>query len=138
MCRGVKLAEFRLTDTGTTMQQRRHFSRVLFNARATLRGDGGASPCQVLDLSLKGALLRVTDSQAWPPAARCTLELALDDEQQANIRMDARVVHREGPVIGLHCVAIDLDSITHLRRLVELNLGDDAVLQREVSALSAE
>lgn len=120
------------------MQQRRHFSRVLFNATATLRGAGVASPCQVLDLSLKGALLRLADSQDWPPAARCTLELGLDGGPQANIRMDAQVAHREGSVIGLHCVAIDLDSITHLRRLVELNLGDDALLQREVSALTTE
>lgn len=120
------------------MQQRRHFSRVLFNARATLSGDGQISPCDVLDLSLKGALVRVADSQAWPPTSRCELELALDPEQQAMIRISGQVAHREGPVIGLHCVAIDLDSITHLRRLVELNLGDDTQLQREISALTAE
>ena len=120
------------------MEQRRHFSRVLFNARATLSGKAHASPCEVLDLSLKGALVRVADGQAWPPEAGCALELALDSGHQANIRMDAKVAHREGQVIGLHCVGIDLDSITHLRRLVELNLGDDAVLQREVSALTAE
>jgi hypothetical protein len=120
------------------MQQRRHFSRVLFNARATLSGDTHASPCEVLDLSLKGALVRVADSQDWSPEASCRLELALDGGPQANICMSAQVAHREGQVIGLHCVAIDLDSITHLRRLVELNLGDDSVLQREVSALSSE
>lgn len=120
------------------MEQRRHFSRVLFKARATLRGNANAAPCEVLDLSLKGALVRVTDNQPWPPESTCTLELALDGGQQVTIRMDAKVAHREGAVIGLHCVAIDLDSITHLRRLVELNLGDDALLQREVSALTTE
>jgi len=30
---------------------------------------------------------------------------------------------------------IDLDSISHLRRLVELNLGDEALLERELAAL---
>ena len=39
---------------------------------------------------------------------------------------------------GLHCLAIDIDSVTHLRRLVELNLGDPALLEREVSALVAD
>ena len=34
--------------------------------------------------------------------------------------------------------SIDLDSITHLRRLVELNLGDEKLLERELSHLAAE
>ena len=49
--------------------------------------------------------------------------------------MEARVVHVEGRYAGLRCLAIDLDSVTHLRRLVELNLGDPALLERELSAL---
>lgn len=120
------------------MEQRRHFSRVLFKARATLSDNANAVPCEVLDLSLKGALVRVADAPAWRPESTCRLDLALDSGQEVSIRIDAQVAHREGQVIGLHCVAIDLDSITHLRRLVELNLGDDAVLQRELSALNAE
>ena len=37
----------------------------------------------------------------------------------------------------LACAArsIDLDSITHLRRLVELNSGDAAMLERELHTL---
>ena len=41
----------------------------------------------------------------------------------------------EGGKIGLQCESIDLDSITHLRRLVELNAGDPALLDRELSSL---
>jgi hypothetical protein len=37
----------------------------------------------------------------------------------------------------LLCESIDLDSITHLRRLVELNAGDPALLERELTALVA-
>lgn len=120
------------------MEQRRHFSRILFKAAATLAGHQRTAPCEVLDLSLKGALVRVTDGAAWPTALDCTLRLVLDRQNQATIGMSCQVAHREGNVVGLHCVEIDLDSITHLRRLVELNLGDESILQREVSALSAE
>lgn len=119
------------------MTQRRHFSRVFFQAAATLSSAGTRWPCEVLDLSLKGALLRLPAGQP-APAGRCRLELTLDEAQQARIGMDAEVAHREGDVLGLHCLSIDLDSITHLRRLVELNLGDDAILQRDLSALSSE
>lgn len=120
------------------MEQRRHFSRVLFKAKATLGAGGSRVPCDVLDLSLKGALLRVADHRPWTTHLDCTLELSLDPAHQTVIRMKGRVAHSEGPVIGLRCVEIDLDSITHLRRLVELNVGDDALLQRELSALSSE
>jgi hypothetical protein len=53
----------------------------------------------------------------------------------AAITMETRVVHREGDDAGLRCLSIDLDSVTHLRRLVELNLGDPALLDRELSEL---
>lgn len=120
------------------MEQRRHFSRILFNASAALSGNGQSHPCEVLDLSLKGALVRVAASEHWVPTLACTLELVLDLDRQAIIRMACRVAHRDGPIVGLRCVEIDLDSITLLRRLVELNLGNEAVLQRDVSSLTAE
>lgn len=129
-----------MTSTGVPMEQRRHFSRVLFKAKASLRADAQSpsQPCEVLDLSLKGALVKVASGEQWLPEQACLLELELDAEHRARIRMASRISHRQGQVIGLHCVEIDLDSITHLRRLVELNVGDDAILQRELSALSAE
>jgi hypothetical protein len=49
--------------------------------------------------------------------------------------MDTAVAHIEGTRVGLRCLHIDLDSITELRRLVELNLGDAAQLDRELHAL---
>ena len=39
----------------------------------------------------------------------------------------------------MRCTEIDLESMTNLRRLVELNLGDEAALNREIHAMvSAE
>jgi hypothetical protein len=119
------------------MPQRRQFSRVFFRAGATLASAGSTQACEVLDLSLKGALLRLPADQP-APTGHCRLELTLDADQEVRIGMEAEVAHHEGDVIGLHCLSIDLDSITHLRRLVELNLGDDSLLQRELSALSSE
>lgn len=118
------------------LEQRRHFSRVLFNAAACLGVDGGDRPCTVSDLSFKGALLRITDAPVPAPGTPCRLELRLADDD-ARIFMDATVAHVEGERVGIHCDSIDLDSISHLRRLVELNLGDESLLQRDFSALIA-
>jgi len=43
--------------------------------------------------------------------------------------------HIEENHIGLKCHSIDIDSITHLKRLVELNLADETLLHRELETL---
>jgi hypothetical protein len=49
--------------------------------------------------------------------------------------MRVRVAHNHGEHIGLQCRHIDLDSITHLRQLVAANLGDAALLDRELAQI---
>lgn len=115
--------------------ERRRFSRVIFRRPATLEAEGERVTCELLDVSLKGALAEATGLRAGP-GTRCTLSVRLD-AGDARIRMDGEIVHREGTLVGVRCTEIDLDSISHLRRLVELNLGDDAALHRELSALVA-
>ena len=45
------------------------------------------------------------------------------------------VSHIKANHIGLKCHYIDIDSITHLKRLIELNLADDELLHRELAML---
>lgn len=112
----------------------RNFSRILFNAPATLLVERLELPCEVLDLSLRGALLRSPTPLAIGVRAELALTLGSDD---ARIVMSGDIAHIERDHIGLHCVQIDVDSITHLRRLLELNLENPALLERELSALIA-
>ncbi len=49
--------------------------------------------------------------------------------------MKGNVVHQSGQFIGIECVHIDLDSMTNLRRLVELNTGDEKLLEKELSEM---
>ena len=118
------------------MEQRRHFSRVLFETEARLQSGEQQIGCKIHDLSLRGALIIVSDPAAWSVGQACTLTLRLDADHATSIQMEGTVAHIDGSVIGVHCERIDLDSITHLRRLVELNVGDEALLQRELSALT--
>ena len=114
--------------------ERRRFSRIAFHRPAQLDAAGELIPCELLDVSLKGALFEVPASARARVGQPATLTIRLD-AGDATIRMSGQVVHREGGQVGLRCVEIDLDSIAHLRRLVELNLGDEDVLERELSAL---
>jgi len=113
---------------------RRQFSRVLFQTSARVLLEGVPISVHVIDISLRGALVRLGAPAHPLPGMLCILELALG-EGETVIRMTAEVAHGETDNLGLICREIDLDSMTHLRRLVELNLGDEALLDRELSAL---
>ncbi|MDX1676934.1 PilZ domain-containing protein [Arsukibacterium sp.] len=117
------------------MEQRR-FSRVSFQSAAHLETTTQSYPAEVLDLSLKGALISIP--QGWQPDVTEPLLLRIHlTGYPIDVRMQVSVTHQHDDVIGLHCDKIDLESAGHLKRLIELNLGDSQLLSRELSELSA-
>lgn len=114
--------------------QRRKYSRIHFHTGARLSIGAIEFDCEVRDLSLKGALLQIHEGTLPVVGETCLLEIALD-AQGPTIRMEGEIAHTEGRKLGLTCREIDLDSITHLRRLLELNLGAPELLNREFAAL---
>jgi hypothetical protein len=114
--------------------ERRNFSRVNFAVPAFVVSTTGLFDVQVLDLSLKGALVSVPTAQGLALGAQCQLHITLNDEGD-RIVMGAEVAHLEGTHMGLLCRNIDIDSMTHLRRLVEFHLVLPNMLERELTAL---
>lgn len=104
------------TETG----ERRRFSRIGFDGLATLTQGESSYPAQVLDISIKGVLIRVNqpDEVSHSPAS-LYIELA----DGLCIGMDIRLVHRHDEYLGFHCESIDVESAAHLRRMMELNLN---------------
>lgn len=49
--------------------------------------------------------------------------------------MNGSIAHKIENRVGIHCKTIDIDSMTHLRKLVEYNLGDHDLLERDLEAL---
>ncbi len=114
---------------------KRRFARVVFDSSAELNVSGHRITGQVHDVSLKGALLITEDNFD---------NIQLEDSgnfeftisgSEITINMEIKVAHLEPHRIGVECTSIDLDSASHLRRLVEMNLGDETLLQRELHAL---
>ncbi len=116
--------------------EQRQFSRIPFDAVAHIHNVTGKldAQCAVIDISLSGIL--ITKPMDWQGrlAEQYQIDLVLI-ESQAVIKMTASVAHIDPARVGFHCEQLDLDSLSHLKRLVELNLGDDALLHRELSAL---
>jgi hypothetical protein len=115
--------------------ERRHFVRVGFDAPALLTTATAAFSVHVLDLSLKGALIMVPAQAALRQGTLCQLTIPLADTGN-HIAMSTEVAHVQGLHTGLLCKGIDLDSVTHLRRLIELQLGDPALLERDLGELT--
>lgn len=117
-------------------QQRRHLSRIPFDAQFQIHiaGDPTVYSGHVIDLSLKGALIE------RPP----TLPVQLDDvfildmhlgNGDVHIQMEVRVAHLHAQTLGIVREHLDLTSMTHLCRFLELNLGSHASLERELDEM---
>jgi len=116
--------------------ERRRFSRIPFEATAHINSHQGElhPNCHIIDISLNGVLISTPVGWVGKMADHYDIDLVLD-KAQIVIKMEASVAHIDSDTVGFSCSHIDVDSITHLKRLVELNLGDDSLLHRELSAL---
>jgi hypothetical protein len=117
-------------------QERRRFHRIDFDARVEIAHGDNNWQAQLLDISLKGVLLTKLGHYELPATSVLPVKIILSD--QTNIAMSTQVVHQTVDQVHLSCVTIDIDSISHLRRLIELNLGDADAAERELSELLAE
>ena len=125
-----------MTLTAPNMEERRHFSRIKFHSRCQLQQITQHWQVQLLDISLNGLLVKV-DSDPLPDE-EMPISVVMELENRAKIRFNALICHREGGLMGLERQHIDLDSLSHLRRLLELNLGNAAAANRELFDLVNE
>ncbi len=116
--------------------ERRRFSRVRFDTAATLAQEGSAYHAHLLDISLNGVLVETPDNYEFRADKPVDLSIILSDE--AEIQMQVALVHSSSDYLGFRCESIDVDSIAHLRRLIELNLDDPAASERVLSELVAD
>ena len=119
----------------TTVEKRR-FTRIPFEAAVTLTSPNGIWHAKLLDISLKGVLTSRPLNWIWQGGDYFLVEVH-PPENPFTIRMETVVAHADQDKVGLRCTHIDIDSVSHLRRLVELNIGDEDTLGRELAALGA-
>lgn len=121
-----------MTEAATN---RRHFHRILFDRPVHIVAGEDHFEAQLVDISLKGLLMKsVTPWQATAgDGVYVTVDLGTGDT--CCISFDAEVRHVEGDTVGVRAREMDLESAQHLRRLVELNLADPLLLEREFEEL---
>ncbi|MEM9533255.1 MAG: PilZ domain-containing protein [Pseudomonadota bacterium] len=119
--------------SGGDSSERRRFHRINLDAQVHLYSGSQAWRSELIDISLKGALLKRPDEWSGKPGDFYRIEIRL--EGGVVISMSVGVAHISEDRIGFICQRIDMDSFVHLKRLVELNLGDATLLTRELSGL---
>ncbi|MEW8028404.1 MAG: PilZ domain-containing protein [Candidatus Thiodiazotropha sp.] len=115
-------------------KERRRFHRILFDAPATIIRQQHSYPTSLIDISLKGALLKRPADWPGESGDEVVIEVMLN-HVDAVISMHALCAHEESQHIGVLCREIDMESIMLLRRLIELNIADEEQLQRDLEAL---
>jgi hypothetical protein len=122
-------------DMSSTNREQRHFSRVPFDCAADITCNGSHWSTQLVDICLNGVLLARPDG--WTPTvgSECKVEIKLNGQDVLITMEQAVVAHIQSDRVGVKCENIDIDSIAHLRRLVELNLGDPELVNRELHTL---
>ena len=117
-----------------SQHERRRFHRIATDKPVDVMIGDKHYPGTVLDISLRGLLfLNAGDTQP-EHGAEAKAHIKLDDELCC-IDLAGEVAHIEGERIGLHCTSMDLESAAKLRRMVELNLADNELLERELAQL---
>ena len=116
--------------------EKRNFSRIPFIADVQLHFvlPHAKLTASLLDISLKGALVETLQPATTLKSKACRLSLELGEGGE-RIVMEGTVVHHEGKLMGIECRHIDMDSMINLRRLMELNLGDENLLERELGEM---
>lgn len=117
-----------------TQENKRAFTRIFFDAETVITQGDQLWQVQLLDISLRGVLVDMLPGQALDSRQPADISIHLGGDIQ--ICMTGHVANARDNKVGLTCDFIDIDSMTHLRRLVELNTGDTSLLERELHLLA--
>lgn len=107
--------------------EKRRFSRIPFSADCSFSCATVSCRAELVDISLKGALIRL-ENERCPIDTDCSLALYLDG-LETPLLFGGKVVHTREDRVGIMFVSTDVESMIHLRRLLETNsMNPDRVL----------
>jgi hypothetical protein len=122
-----------IEEEKSNSNERRKFSRISIHKPAIIEADGKTWHAELLDISLKGVWLEKPADFPCEEGKSVNIEIELGETEK--IKMKAHTAHCEGNEAGFAWDEIDIDSLDHLRRMLELNAGDSSLIERELSEL---
>ena len=117
------------------MTEKRRFSRIIYQVPALIEQGDLAMEATIQDLSLHGLLLKVEDAKQLDSLLPVEVGFSFIQSEQM-MQFSAGIVSIAGNVIRLKISNIDIESISQLKRFIELNVGNNELLSRELEHLS--
>lgn len=114
------------------MVERRNFQRVPFATEAEINCEEKKIHGELLDISLQGALIEGKGNIPFETGNICELSVLLVDSE-ITLQFDVDLVHREDNRLGFKFIGEDTETMTHLKRLLELNIGSSEIIDKEIS-----
>lgn len=114
--------------------ERRSYNRIPFQAEILMQSGNEEWSCNLLDISLCGMLVEPPENIDIDLNQPCAMALFLGENVSIHARV--RIMHHDSETWGLRWLQIDMSSLQHLRRLLELNTNNPDLLTRELSELT--
>lgn len=117
-----------MSDNTQNSSERRHFSRVEFHHEITLTNETNHPfRGEFSDISLRGMLFHGDPLPPLNDIVRGVLRLG-----DVQLTIQGKVVHSsKSRGAAIRFQDLDLESFSHLRRLVSLNMGDSETIDQE-------
>ncbi|MDX2494943.1 MAG: PilZ domain-containing protein [Desulfuromusa sp.] len=114
------------------MTEQRNYRRINFKTEADISIDNGIFRCDLIDLALQGALFRSERELPLSLGKQVPLNIYLPDTS-VRMKFIGELIHQRGNFYGFIFTSEDVESMGHLRRLLELNFGDSEQAEGEFS-----
>lgn len=114
--------------------KKRRFSRVSFAEKSIVEFGGSSFEVNLLNISLKGALVQFGQDIKCRQDDKWELSFHLGN---SDIKMEfkAVVVHADGDLAGVKFMETDLNTMIHLRNLMEARTMDPEKVRSELDFL---
>jgi len=120
------------------MFERRKFSRVNFPGTCVLVFDKKTEhhdfEASLIDISLNGALISINPIVVDLEEEPIQLHLALEGSD-IELILNGFVCHQQEKLLGMQFNKLSIETISHLKRLIELNIADHESMEREFAEL---
>ncbi len=111
---------------------KRRFSRIFFNVKASLTVDGVVHPVhRIANLSVGGCLLEIEGE--FVLGSGCTFTIPLPGIDPG-VKVCSEVVRVDNGEVGLKFTVIDPESLFHLHNIIRYNAADPDAIEEEISA----
>lgn len=116
------------------MPNKRRFSRVKCIEKSIVQTDSGSRQVVLHDISLKGALVEFGSDLPVHVGDRWKLLFQLDHSDVV-LQFEAEVIHARDALAGVKFTEMDLDTMIHLRSLMEARTVNPEQVRHELTFL---